>query len=118
MKNAGAVEGMDDQMPPDRVPGVAAVPAPPWAATPTRRAKRAARPPLDRDQIVTAALGIVDHEGVEALSLRRLAVALRVTPMSIYWHVRDKAELLELVGQAVLAEIEIPPGRGDWREQL
>jgi AcrR family transcriptional regulator len=118
MNGAKAVEGADDQMAPERVPGVLEVPAPPWAATPTRRAKRAARPPLDRDQIVTAALGIVDNEGVEALSLRRLAQALRVTPMSIYWHVHDKAELLELVGLAVLAEVEIPPARGDWRQQV
>jgi TetR/AcrR family tetracycline transcriptional repressor len=99
-------------------PGGAEVPAPPWAARRSRRARRAARPPLDRDQIVTAALRIVDDEGVEALSLRRLADALGVTPMSIYWHVRDKAELLELVGQSVLAEIEIPPATGDWRQQL
>lgn len=65
-----------------------------------------------------AALRIVDDEGVDGLSLRRLADALGVTPMSIYWHVRDKAELLELVGQAVLAEVEIPPASGDWRQQL
>ena len=107
-------------MAPERgsAPTTAEVPLPPWAVTPARRAKRAARPPLDRDRIVAAALGIVDDEGLEALSLRRLAEALGVTPMSIYWHVRDKAELLELVGQAVLAEIELPPARGEWREQL
>lgn len=61
---------------------------------------------------------IVDDVGADAFSLRRLAEALGVTPMSIYWHVRDRSELLELVGQAVLLEIEIPPARGDWREQL
>lgn len=94
------------------------IPTPPWAGPQARRPKRAARPPLDREQIVRAALRIVDAEGVEALSLRRLADALGVTPMSIYWHVRDKAELLELVGHTVLAEIEIPLARGDWREQL
>ena len=109
---------MDEQPAPGRQSDGAAIPAPPWAETPTRRGKRAARPPLDRVRIVAEALRIVDAEGVDALSLRRLAEALGVTPMSIYWHVRDKAELLELVGQAVLAEIEIPPARGDWREQL
>jgi AcrR family transcriptional regulator len=118
MQRAKAVEGVDEQVAPERVSGVSEIPPPPWAATRARRAKRAARPPLDRDQIVTAALGIVDEEGVEALSLRRLAQSLRVTPMSIYWHVRDKAELLELVGLAVLADIEIPPPRGTWREQV
>jgi AcrR family transcriptional regulator len=67
---------------------------------------------------VAAALTIVDTEGVDALSLRRLADALGVTPMSIYWHVADKAELLELVGHAVLAEVDMPPVRGDWRDRL
>lgn len=76
------------------------------------------RPALDRDQIVAAALRIVDDEGADALSLRRLAEPLGVTPMSIYWHVRDKAELLELVGHAVLLEVDVPPAGGDWRDQL
>jgi AcrR family transcriptional regulator len=67
---------------------------------------------------VAAALAIVDLEGVPALSIRRLANDLRVSPMSLYWHVRDKSELLDLVGQAVLARIEIPSRRGDWRDQL
>jgi AcrR family transcriptional regulator len=97
---------------------VSDLPTPPWASPRGRRPRRSARPPLDRDQIVAAALRIVDAEGIDALSLRRLADALGVTAMSIYWHVRDKAELLELVGHAVLAEVEIPPVRGDWREQL
>jgi AcrR family transcriptional regulator len=94
------------------------IPAPPWATPRDRRPRRAARQPLDRERIVAAALAIVDAEGTEALSLRRLADALGVTPMSLYWHVRDKAELLDLVGEAVLAEIEIPPAKGDWRAQL
>jgi AcrR family transcriptional regulator len=94
------------------------IPAPPWATPRDRRPRRAARQPLDRSKIVAAALAIVDAEGTDALSLRRLADTLGVTPMSLYWHVRDKAELLDLVGEAVLAEIEVPPARGDWRAQL
>ncbi|HEX8939474.1 MAG TPA: TetR/AcrR family transcriptional regulator C-terminal domain-containing protein [Candidatus Limnocylindrales bacterium] len=110
-RRSGAAQG---------VPAVDAspIPAPPWAGPQARRARRSPRPPLDRGRIVAAALAIVDADGTDALSLRRLADALHVTAMSLYWHVRDKAELLELVGQAVLAEIEIPPARGDWREQL
>jgi AcrR family transcriptional regulator len=60
----------------------------------------------------------VDAEGVEALSLRRLALQLHVTPMAVYWHVRDKAELLDLIGERVLETIEIPTASGDWRSQL
>jgi AcrR family transcriptional regulator len=67
---------------------------------------------------VRAALEIIDTGGVAALTFRRLADDLDVTPMSIYWHVADKTELLELVGHAVLAEITIPERRGTWREEL
>ncbi len=115
---ANSVSGGMDRQEAARAKADAPLPAPPWATVPARRARRSDRLPLDRDQIVAAALRIVDEEGVEALSLRRLADALRVTPMSIYWHVKDKAELLELVGHAVLGEIELPEPRGDWREQL
>jgi AcrR family transcriptional regulator len=95
----------------------AALPPPPWAGT-RRRRTRAARPPLDRARIVAAGLRIVDEAGAEALTVRRLADALGVSPMSIYWHVADKAELLRLIGEAVLDEVEIPHPRGDWRAQL
>lgn len=94
------------------------LPAPPWSVERPRRARRGARPHLDRDRIVAAGLRVVDAEGIAALTFRRLADDLGVTAMSLYWYVADKAELLELVGQAVLATIEIPPARGDWRQQL
>jgi AcrR family transcriptional regulator len=101
----------------ERAPG-SPLPAPPWRAPVQRLPRRGPRPLLDRDRIVEAALRIVDAEGVGALSLRRLADDLGVTPMSLYWHVADKAELLELVGHAVLAEIQLPDRIGDWKEQL
>lgn len=93
-------------------------PPPPWAEPPHRRRRRPAGLPLDRARIVSAGLGIVDAEGVDALSIRRLAVELRVSPMAVYWHVRDKAELLDLIGEAVLDSIVVPPVTGDWREDL
>lgn len=99
-------------------PGPADVPAPPWRQPVQRRARRGPRPALDRARIVATALQIVDAEGIPALSLRRLADELGVTPMSLYWHVADKAELSELVGQAVLAEVVLPERRGTWTEQL
>jgi len=94
------------------------VPAPPWSSPRFQRRTRAARPPLDRQKIAAAGLRIVDDKGADALSLRRLAEELGVAPMSIYWHVKDKAELLELIGHHVFAEIEVPNARGDWRDQL
>jgi len=89
----------------------------PWRA-PTRPRRRGSAPALDRELIVSAGLRIVDADGIEALSLRRLATDLGVTPMAIYWHVTDKAELLDLIGERALAAIEVPPPAGDWRAQL
>jgi AcrR family transcriptional regulator len=93
-------------------------PPPPWRTTVHRRARRGPKPQLDRDRIVAQALRIIDAEGIGALSLRRLADDLDVTPMALYWHVADKAELVELVGHAVLAEIAVPERSGDWKAQL
>jgi TetR/AcrR family tetracycline transcriptional repressor len=68
--------------------------------------------------VVGAALAIVDREGAGGLTIRRLAADLGVTPMAVYWHVRDKAELLDLVGEAVLDSVRVPPSTGDWRADL
>lgn len=105
---------------PDDTPtsGERRAPPPPWAVRPRRRARRTGREPLDRGRIVEAALRIVDGEGASALSIRRLAVDLGVTPMAVYWHVRDKAELLDLVGEAVIETMVLPPPVDDWREDL
>ena len=94
------------------------MPTPPWRTEVHRRARRGPAPQLDRDRIVARALEIVDAEGVAALSLRRLADDLGVTPMALYWHVADKADLLELVGHRVLEEIAIPERAGAWTDQL
>jgi AcrR family transcriptional regulator len=94
------------------------IPLPPWRDEPTRRRRRGSHPALDRALIVEAGLRLVDAEGVEALSLRHLATELGVTPMAVYWHVHDKAELLDLIGERVLEGIEVPPADGDWRRQL
>jgi AcrR family transcriptional regulator len=100
-------------------------PSPPWREEPQRRRRQAAHPGLDREQIVGAGLRLVDAEGAEALSLRRLAADLRVTPMALYWHVRDKAELLDLIGERVLESVVVPApeeaeaaAAGDWRRRL
>lgn len=59
---------------------------------------------LARERIVAAAVGIADDEGIEALSLRKLARELKVPVMSLYRYVRSKDELLESMTDAVLAE--------------
>lgn len=66
------------------------------------------RPPLSRDRIVQVALQLVDADGLDGLSMRRLGGELGVDPMMIYRHVADKDALLELVLDRVRAEMVIP----------
>ena len=77
------------------------------------------RQPLDRDRVVRVALELLDEVGLEGLSMRRLADRLGVKAASVYWHVRDKEELLDLVFDRVIGEIEVPePEPSRWRGQV
>lgn len=79
----------------------------------------APREPLSARRIHAAALELIDAHGIEALSMRRLAAALGVDPMSIYHHVPGKQALLQGVYQAVLQELAIPRrGAGSWQAAL
>ena len=75
---------------------------------------------LSRALIVTAAVGILDAEGIQGLSMRRVAARLEVTAGSLYWYVGSKDELLELAADHVLGEIDVPEAGGGagWREAL
>lgn len=82
-------------------------------------AGRDSRVPLTPDRIHAAALALVDEAGVEALSMRKLATALGVDPMSIYHHVPGKQALLHGVFQRVLQELPIPRAAGlSWQDVL
>ncbi|QFZ18362.1 TetR/AcrR family transcriptional regulator [Saccharothrix syringae] len=72
--------------------------------------------PLSRERIVRAALRLADADGLEAVSLRKVAAALGAGPMRLYGYIATKEELLDLVVDAVYAEIR-PTGDG-WREVL
>lgn len=72
-----------------------------------------------RAEIVAAAVRIADGEGVEAVSMRRLADELGVATMTPYTHVESKDELIDLMRDAVAAEMILPePIPADWREAL
>ncbi|MEV8376760.1 TetR/AcrR family transcriptional regulator [Kribbella sp. NPDC056861] len=74
---------------------------------------------LDPDQLATSALAIADAEGLEALTIRRLAQAHDVTPMALYRHFSDKDDLLAAVGDRILADIDLPaPTEEPWETQL
>jgi AcrR family transcriptional regulator len=97
--------------------GLPELPPPPWERA--RKTRAAPRAPLSRDAIVEAALRVVDREGLEGTSMRRVAEELGTAPSALYWHVRNKDELLQLVLDRVVGEIELPPpGVERWQEQL
>lgn len=80
---------------------------------------RGRRPPsLSRAAIVDAAIAIADAEGADAVSMRRIAQVLRAGAMTLYWHIANKQHLLDLMLDALNAEVAIPESTGDWRADL
>ncbi|MEV8099915.1 TetR/AcrR family transcriptional regulator [Kitasatospora sp. NPDC085879] len=82
---------------------------------------RPAPSPLSRERIVAAAVELADADGLEAVSLRKVAAALDAGPMRLYRYLSTKEELLDLMVDAVHGEIAAadPDGRdGDWRAVL
>lgn len=69
--------------------------------------RKANTPTLTREQIVAAAIAIVDREGLDTLSMRKLATELGVGTMSLYYHVPDKSALYDLILEAVMSEIDL-----------
>jgi AcrR family transcriptional regulator len=100
---------------PPRWSDTSGIPEPPWRASP----RSAGRAPLTREAIVEAALRVLDAEGIDSLSMRRVGEELGTGAASIYWHVRNKDQLLQLVFERVIEEVELPePDPGKWQEQL
>jgi AcrR family transcriptional regulator len=73
----------------------------------TKTDKDRPRRALSRARIVKTALGIVDREGLDALSMRRLGDELGVVPMAIYYHIPNKAALYDGIVEAVMSEIDL-----------
>ena len=71
--------------------------------------------PLDRGRILAAARRLMDANGLDALSMRKLAAELEVEAMSLYHHVPGKAVLLEGLAETVLAEVRLPRGEAGDR---
>jgi AcrR family transcriptional regulator len=74
---------------------------------------------LTTERVVDAALRAADEGGIEAVSLRRLAAALEVTPMAIYRHVRDKSHLLDLMAERLLEQVDLASdASATWQDRL
>jgi AcrR family transcriptional regulator len=77
---------------------------------------RGDQPALNREQIVRAAIELLDAEGAAGLSMRRLGTRLGSGATSVYWYVAHKDELLELAVDHVMGEVYVPePGDTGWR---
>jgi AcrR family transcriptional regulator len=76
------------------------------------------RAPLTRDRVLQAGIALADEDGIESLSMRRLAQQLGVEAMSLYHHVANKGDLLDAMLDAVYGEMELPAPDGDWRDAM
>jgi AcrR family transcriptional regulator len=91
----------------------------------TSESTQTARKPLSRDLVLETAVALADHEGLGALSMRRLGQELGVEAMSLYHHVANKQALLDGMGDAVMEELNAEIGAGggpdaesDWATAL
>jgi AcrR family transcriptional regulator len=73
---------------------------------------------LTKSGVLEAALSVVDVEGLEALTMRRLGEELGADPMSVYRYVDGKDALLDALSEALWAQVSPPSGRDDWAEDL
>lgn len=76
------------------------------------------RPPLSRERVLRGAVAVADAGGIGALTMRSLARELGVKPMSLYYYVAGKAEILDGIVDLVFSEIDLPSPGGDWRSQM
>jgi AcrR family transcriptional regulator len=94
------------------------LPASPWQRVPDRRRSRR-KEPITRAAIVAAALRLLDRDGLDELSMRKVADELGTGAASLYWHVGSKEGLLDLVFEEVIGEHHVPdPEPERWAEQL
>ena len=109
---------MSKQVPAPAEGTAEALPPAPWQRTPQRAVKRR-RDPITQEEIVETALRILDSEGLEGLSMRRIAEELDTGAASLYWHVGSKDGLLDLLFDHVIGEQQVPdPDPPRWQEQL
>lgn len=85
-----------------------------WLRPPTRTAREA--PPLSRDRIVEEAVALLDEEGADRLTMRRLAERLGTGSTTLYWHLKTKDDVIDLALDAIFSAVDIPGDDGlDWR---
>lgn len=81
-----------------------------------RPAATSTRVPLSRERILRAAVEVADAEGIDAVTLRRLAEALDVHPTSLYNHLESKEAILDGIVEELMTEANLPTVVDDWRD--
>jgi AcrR family transcriptional regulator len=85
---------------------------------PSRTEERSRKVPLSRELVLAKALKLVDAEGLDALTMRRLGQELGCDPMSLYRYAENRAALLDGVSELVLNQLAIHSEDPDWKQQL
>ncbi|GAA3269670.1 TetR/AcrR family transcriptional regulator [Paenarthrobacter aurescens] len=76
------------------------------------------RPPLSRERVLECAVALADQSGIGALTIRTLAQSMGTKPMSLYYYVANKDEILDGIVDMVFSEIDPPAPGGDWRGEM
>jgi AcrR family transcriptional regulator len=76
------------------------------------------RLPLSRERVLECAVAIADESGLAALTIRTLAQSMGTKPMSLYYYVANKEEILDGIVDMVFSEIQPPEPGGDWRAEM
>ncbi|NIK54341.1 TetR/AcrR family transcriptional regulator [Kribbella shirazensis] len=79
---------------------------------------REERPRLSRERVLRGAVAVADAGGIDSLTIRSLAQSLGAKPMSVYYYVANKDEILDGIIDLVFSEIELPTPGGDWRAEI
>src|SRR6266545_2000483 len=79
---------------------------------------REERPRLSRERVLRGAVAVADAGGIDSLTIRSLSQSLGVKPMSVYYYVANKDEILDGIVDLVFSEIELPAADGDWRAEI
>lgn len=88
----------------------------------SKRKNKPGRPALGQslspEQVAEAALRLIDSEGIDAFSMRRLGQELGVEAMALYNHYEDKDAILDAVASLILARVPLPPEKGSWKTRF
>ncbi|XVU26080.1 TetR/AcrR family transcriptional regulator [Actinoplanes sp. CA-054009] len=87
-----------------------------WLRAEPERPRRPA--PLTRERIVEAAIALLDADGIDGLTMRRLAQRFDVSATALYWHVRTKEDVLDLALDEIFGDVDLPGVTADWRADV